>query len=73
MAGPSYGPTFTLGLPRHMAAGGQQSRVGGQPGVGWGTHSSGNSVAYWIFWVKEKLLQPALEQMAFKPASLEKL
>lgn len=37
------------------------------------TYSSGNSVAYWIFWVREKLSQPALEQMAFMPASLEKL
>ena len=41
--------------------------------VGWDTHISGKSVAYWIFWVKEKLLQPALEQMAFIPSSLEKL
>lgn len=37
------------------------------------TYWSGNSLAYWIFWVREKLLQPALEQMAFMPASLEKL
>ena len=41
--------------------------------MGWDTHISGKSVAYWIFWVKEKLLQPALEQMAFIPSSLEKL
>lgn len=41
--------------------------------MGWDTHTSGKSVAYWIFWVKEKLLQPALEQIAFIPSSLEKL
>lgn len=48
-------------------------RQGREGGVGGDTHCSGNSVAYWIFWVKEKLSQPALEQMLFMPAVLEKL
>lgn len=45
----------------------------GESGGQLATHSSGNSVANCIFWVKEKLSHPALEQMAFIPASLEKL
>lgn len=52
---------------------GDQSELGHGRGCGRGTHCSGNSVAYWIFWVKEKFLQPALEQMAFMPIWLEKL
>lgn len=60
-----------------VETGRQESETGGgqwaQIGVGQATHWSGNSVAYWIFWVKEKLSQPALEQMAFIPTSLEKL
>lgn len=41
--------------------------------AGGGAYSSGYSVAYWIFWVRENKSQPALEQTLFMPSRLEKL
>lgn len=75
MVGPSRGLTPTLGPPGTWQQVGRDRnrREGHGLGQGRDTHCSGNSTAYWIFWVREKLSQPELEQIASMPALLEKL